>query len=104
MPIRSVGPSCLPDHQLHVSLTLGHADSSLLRLGEVLHDFLTAAEADVSGVAEHGARLPCLDFEVLLLRVLREAVQVLLGQANGRPHDPLSGTLFAFGGIESVSG
>lgn len=75
-------------------------------------DFLTTAEADVSGVAEHGALLPCLagvevfdlEVEVLLLRVLREAVQVVFGQANGRPHDPLSGTLFAFGGIESVSG
>jgi hypothetical protein len=52
MPIRSVGPSWLPDHQLHVAMTLGHADSSLQRLGEVLHDYLANDPMEFANVPD----------------------------------------------------
>lgn len=52
MPTRPTNLSWLPEHQLHVPLTLAHADASIQRLGEILFDYLLPGPLELGNVPD----------------------------------------------------
>lgn len=52
MSSKSADPAWLPDHQLHVAMTLAHADSCIQRLGDVLHDYLMPGPLELVNVPD----------------------------------------------------